>query len=147
MTNSRDKGARYEREVAAFFRQYGLGALRGQQFSAANGDPDVIVPEYEDWMWIECKRVEKLNLYKAMEQAKRDANEMQMPVVIHRKNNQESLVTMRLEDWILLAETYARDFERCFSCNHWRDDRCDDRGMREAGEVACERFERRGILL
>lgn len=49
---------------------------------------------------IECKRVEKLNLYDAMAQSKADARKNEMPVVMHRKNNCDWLVTMSLEDWI-----------------------------------------------
>lgn len=51
---------------------------------------------------IECKRVEKLNLLEAMEQAKHDARAGEFPSVFHRRDRSEWLVTMRLEDWISL---------------------------------------------
>lgn len=43
MKNSRNKGARYERELARAFRAEGYEqARRGQQYSGANGDADVV---------------------------------------------------------------------------------------------------------
>lgn len=98
MTNSRNKGARGERELANRLRSYyGFDTRRGQQYSGANGDADVVGL---DCIHIECKRVEKLNLYDAMAQAVRDAREDELPTVMHRKNNCEWLVTMRLDDWV-----------------------------------------------
>lgn len=95
--NSREKGAAGERELAQILRAYGFEARRGQQFSGANGDPDVVgMPGVH----IECKRVEKLNLYEAMAQSINDARIGETPVVMHRKNREEWLVTMRLGDFI-----------------------------------------------
>lgn len=97
MTNSRRKGAEGERELAGKLRDYGFQARRGQQFSGANGDPDVLgLPNIH----IECKRVEKLNLEDAMDQAKRDARKGELPAVFHRKNNHKWLVTMELDSWM-----------------------------------------------
>lgn len=94
--NSRNKGARYERELAKAFRAEGYDARRGQQYCGANGDADVIgLPGVH----VEAKRVERLNLYDAMAQAKRDARPGELPAVFHRKNNCETLVTMRMSDW------------------------------------------------
>ncbi len=95
--NSRQKGARGERELATVLKAYGYDCRRGQQYCGANGDADVVgLPGIH----IECKRVEKLNLYDAMAQSKADVRENEMPVVMHRKNNCDWLVTMSLEDWI-----------------------------------------------
>ena len=95
MTNSREKGKRFERLVAGLFRSIGYEARRGQQYCGANGDADVMGPPY---IHIECKAVEKLNLYDAMAQAKADAK-CKVPVVIHKKNNHAVLVTMEFNDW------------------------------------------------
>ncbi|MBR3236951.1 MAG: hypothetical protein IKF99_00785 [Oscillospiraceae bacterium] len=95
--NSRDKGAKGERELASKLTAYGFPSRRGQQFSGANGDADVVgLP----WIHIECKRVEHLNLQEAYDQSRRDARDDEIPVVMHRKNNCKWLVTMSLEDWI-----------------------------------------------
>lgn len=95
--NSRAKGASGERELASKLREYGYDCRRGQQFSGANGDADVVgLPGIH----IECKRVERLNLEDAMAQSRRDAREGEIPVVMHRKTRSPWLVTMTLEDWI-----------------------------------------------
>jgi Holliday junction resolvase len=97
MTNSRQKGARGERELAAVLREHGYDCRRGQQYCGANGDADVVgLPGIH----IECKRVESLNIHKAIEQAKSDARENELPAVFHRKNGKPWLVTMTLEDWM-----------------------------------------------
>lgn len=104
--NSRDKGARAERQLAKELRKYGYeDARRGQQFSGANGDPDVTGL---DKIHIECKHVERLNIHDAMEQSKRDARENEIPVVMHKKNRTNWLVTMELIDWIQLYKEWER---------------------------------------
>ena len=95
--NSRQKGARGERELSNKLKEYGFDTRRGQQYCGSNGDADVVGL---DGIHIECKRVEKLNLYDAMSQARHDAREGEKPMVFHRKNNCEWLVTMGLEDFI-----------------------------------------------
>jgi Holliday junction resolvase len=96
--NSRAKGARGERELAKKLREYGYDCRRGQQYSGIEGKDVVGLPGIH----IECKRVERLNIYDAIAQAVRDAKSDEKPAVFHRKNNCEWLVTMRLEDWIEL---------------------------------------------
>lgn len=97
--NSRQKGARFERTVAGLFRSIGYEARRGVQYCGLNGDADVVgVPGIH----IETKNVQKLNLYDAMDQAKRDKRDGEIPVVIHKKNNCNVLVTMEFDDWALL---------------------------------------------
>ena len=96
--NSREKGKRGERELAAKLRELGYDTRRGQQFSGANGDADVVgLPGIH----IECKRVEHLNIDDAIDQAVRDANG-ETPAVFHRRNNTKWKVTMLLDDWIAL---------------------------------------------
>ena len=95
--NSRMKGKRGELELARALRAFGYDCRRGQQYSGANGDADVVgLPGIH----IECKRVERLNLYDAMAQAKHDAREGETPAVAHRKDRCKWLVTLELEDFI-----------------------------------------------
>ena len=107
MTNSRRKGAEGEREIANILKNHGYDARRGQQYSGANGDADVVgLPGIH----IEVKRVEALNIDKAMEQSKRDARG-EIPAVFHRKNGKEWKATVRLEDFIKLYKQ-AEAFEK-----------------------------------
>lgn len=106
--NSRAKGAAGERELAKKLREYGFDARRGQQFSGANGDADVVgLPGIH----IECKRVERLDLHGAMDQAKRDARENEFPAVFHRKNNCEWLVTMQFDTWMQIYREWLLSME------------------------------------
>ena len=95
--NSREKGARGERELANILKAHGYDARRGQQFCGKNGDADVVGL---DGIHIECKRVEHLNIDAAMNQSKRDARDGEIPTVFHRKNNRPRLVTMELENFL-----------------------------------------------
>ena len=102
MINSRSKGAKGERELANILKDYGYNTRRGQQYNGLEGEDIVGL----DYIHIECKRVENLNLDKAMQQAKRDSKDYQMPTVFHRKNKQKWLVTMELDNWIELYNEY-----------------------------------------
>lgn len=98
--NSKRKGADGERELAKKLKEYGYDCRRGQQYCGANGDADVVGLS---GIHIECKRVEKLNIYAAIDQSKLDASLTQsLPAVFHRKNDCEWLVTMTLDNWIEL---------------------------------------------
>ena len=97
--NSRDKGSRGERELALKLRELGYDARRGQQYSGANGDADVVGLA---GVHIECKRVERVSIEDWMLQSIRDAREGEVPIVAHRRNNEPWKVTMRLDDFIRL---------------------------------------------
>jgi hypothetical protein len=95
--NSKRKGAEGERELARKLKEYGYNTRRGQQYCGANGDADIVGLPY---IHIECKRVEALNVSKAMSQAKADARENEIPAVFHRRNKEKWLVTMELDDFM-----------------------------------------------
>lgn len=92
--NSKQKGARFEREVANAFKNAGFTeARRSAQYCGNTGDaPDVMgVPE----LWIECKH------YKDKEwddewyaQAKRDRPLGQVPIVIHKTDRRKPKVRL-----------------------------------------------------
>ena len=98
MTNSRNKGKVGELEWVHFLKDHGINARRSQQFCGTSGDADVISDLPFHW---EVKRVEKLNIDNAMEQAIRDT-QGNIPVVAHRKNRKEWLCTLRAEDLLSL---------------------------------------------
>lgn len=103
--NSRAKGAVGERELANILKENGFETRRGQQFCGANGDADVVgLPHIH----IECKRVERLIIEKAMNQSRNDAREGEIPVVMHRKNRQPWLVTMDLSEWLELYKEWVK---------------------------------------
>lgn len=104
--NSREKGARFERTLATFLSTRGYSCRRGQQYCGANGDADVVGLHK---IHIEAKAVERLNIYDAMEQSKRDSKNGDIPTVFHKKNRKNILVTMELDDWLKLYEVYINE--------------------------------------
>ena len=104
--NSKQKGGRGEREWAAFCREHGFTeARRGQQFAGGIDSPDVVgIPGVHQ----EVKRVESLNIHKAMEQAIRDSEGKAVPIVAHRRNREEWLVTMRAEDFMEMCKEWQK---------------------------------------
>lgn len=103
--NSRDKGARFERQIANILKERGYEARRGQQYSGANGDADVVgLPGVH----IECKAVEHLNISNAYAQSVRDARDGEVPVVIHKKSREPIMITMTLADFLDFYERAKR---------------------------------------
>lgn len=108
--NSKQKGARFERDLAKILRnEYGYEkARRTAQYCGNTGDAsDVVGLPY---IHIEAKHVERLNIYDAISQAKRDAKaggKGLLPAVFHKKNNCKILVTLELDDFMKIY----REFE------------------------------------
>lgn len=101
--NSRDKGARFERALAAHFRANGYNARRTAQYCGNTGDASDVTGL--PGIHIEAKHCEQMRLYEWMAQAKRDAEAgggNALPAVFHRKNHAEILVTMTIDDWFCL---------------------------------------------
>lgn len=104
--NSRRKGKGGELELAAILREHGYDAHRGQQYRGGGDSPDVTgLPGVH----IECKRVERLDLDAAFEQATRDAAPGEVPAVFHRRNGKPWKVTVSLEDFLRLYEGGQED--------------------------------------
>lgn len=102
--NSRQKGKAGELELAHILEGYGYETRRGQQYCGSNGDADVVgLPGIH----IESKRVENLNISKAMQQAENDARDGEIPCVFHRKNREKWKVTMNLDDFMKMYERWS----------------------------------------
>lgn len=102
-TNGKRKGKEGELELAHKLKEYGYDAKRSVQYNGKDGQADVLgLPHIH----IECKRVEKLNIYDAIDQAKRDAKNGDSPTVFHRKNRCNWLVTMELTEFMKIYQAY-----------------------------------------
>ena len=99
--NSNRKGKVGEREIAQFLRDHGFYARRGVQYHGGSDSPDVVGLK---GFHIEVKRVERLNLYEAMEQSIRDSAPDETPLVMHRRDRDYWKVTMRLDDFMKLIK-------------------------------------------
>lgn len=97
--NSKAKGSAGERELCVWLTAHGYPARRNEQrYIGGKGNADVVAEGLERFHF-EVKRVERLNVPAAMQQAERDADG-RIPAVVHRRNREPWLITMHLEDWI-----------------------------------------------
>lgn len=103
----RDKGMRGERLLIAALAEEGLYTKHG---FALRGDADLIGLE---GVHIECKNVERLNIWEAMRQATEDSEKMQdgFPAVFHKRSRTGWLVTLKLRDFADLYKAWKH------SCN------------------------------
>lgn len=102
---SRRKGRAGELEIVRIFQAHGIDAKPGDPVSFGS-TPDVVnIPGIHP----EIKRVERLNVQEAMNQAIRDSEKFHdgVPALFHRRNRSPWLVTMRLSDWL---ELYRRAY-------------------------------------
>lgn len=102
---SRDKGARYERKVAAFLRaRLSIRAERRVEQWRAGGDD--IVHDFDSWLSIEAKDVAATSLGSWVDQSVASAGERVAVVFHHRRGNSNpanDFVTMTGEDFVALV--------------------------------------------
>ena len=104
--NSRRKGKNGELELARKLREYGWDCRRGQQYSGANGDADVVgIPGIH----IECKRRNRLEPYEYIAQARHDARKGELPIVFMRRDNSEWLALMDFDTAMQLIRSWEAD--------------------------------------
>lgn len=98
---SRDKGKVYEREIANALKTHGYDTRRSAQVMGKTGQAADVVGL--PGIHIEAKRQEQIRIYDWMEQAIRDSEASgkgDLPAVFFRKNNEKTMVCMRLDDWM-----------------------------------------------
>lgn len=105
--NSRRKGKNGELEAAETLRVlFGWTTRRTQQFAAnANADSaDLRVEQTPELFW-EVKRVNRLNVPKTMKTAVSQCGR-RTPVLMHRPDRSDWLLTIRLSDLPILCHAY-----------------------------------------
>lgn len=108
--NSKNKGARYEREVALLLRKHGYDARRSVQYAGGvEESADVVGLPY---IHIECKHYANRAFdYAWIDQATHDANGKKIPIVIHRTDNHRNLVTMDFYDWMKIYKEFEASMD------------------------------------
>lgn len=99
-----DKGKRGELEVAKLLQSFGYEARRGQQYQGGPGSPDVV--HNMKGFHIEVKFVEQFQVYKALEQAEEELNDIhhEIPIVFHRRKQKEWVVCMYADEFLMLMK-------------------------------------------
>ena len=101
MTNSKRKGKNGELELAAKLRDLGFNTRRGQQYNGLEGEDVVGMPGIH----LECKRHKQPTaIQRWIDQSANDACEA-VPVVCHRADRKEWLLTIKLDDVMQMART------------------------------------------
>ena len=100
--NSKKKGSGGERELLGILLNNGFpdACRHEQRYIGGKGNPDISASMAGHPLHIEVKRVEKLNIANAIDQAVRDADGKSFPVVVHRSNRKPWLVSFRLDDFL-----------------------------------------------
>jgi hypothetical protein len=98
MVNSREKGARAEREVGHILVEFGyLGGKRGQQRSGLEQADVVGLPGWH----LEAKRTERFALWEFWEQVRRDAARSgDRPVLVTRRSNSPWLAVVEFRAFL-----------------------------------------------
>ena len=99
MTNSRRKGANGELEASKALNDVlpHAKARRSQQYCGHKTAADLTCPGLPN-IQFEVKRRQSMNLHSVMKKSLEDCGENDVPVILHRKDNEEWLMTIRLED-------------------------------------------------
>lgn len=108
--NSKQKGNDFERKVGHMFQEYGYDAHRTAQFRGNTGQAADV--EGVPYIHIEAKNQERMYLYKWMAQAIRDSSKQgagNVPVVVHKQNRKEVLVSMRFSDFMEMYKAWAKE--------------------------------------
>ena len=117
-TPSKRKGDNFERELAAYINEstgiktaYRAPLSGGGKVGMVGGADLIGVPG----LFIEAKRVERLNFHEAMRQAEGNiikTNSPETPIVVNRKNRMktgDSLCLLRLDEFIKFYKSYLRE--------------------------------------
>jgi len=97
----RTKGAAYEREVAKILSERLGRPTKRMLGQARDGGHDL--EQIGPWLF-ECKRRAKIAVYDWIHQiAKAATGTWAAPIVIARADNEQSIVIMRLDDWLDMA--------------------------------------------
>ena len=97
--NARRKGSSGELEAAKALNAVlpHATARRAQQYCGHETAADLVC-EGLDGVMVEVKRRQSMNIHKVMKESQAHCTEGMLPMILHRKDNEEWLLTIRLED-------------------------------------------------
>ena len=105
---ARIKGASFERSLANLLSKetsYEFKSGLGKTRCGATERPDVYSEELP-MLHIEAKRHKKVIIKRALQQAIEDARPGALPIAITKDDREDTLVTMRFDDWLPFLNAY-----------------------------------------
>ena len=101
MKKPRQKGKRFEAEIAALYRHHHIDdSCQPMPMSGAMAFHKGDLLKKNDHEFVdECKNQEKIQIWKCFNQAETQAKGLQKPVLHIRRNLTSPLTVMRTEDW------------------------------------------------
>jgi hypothetical protein len=103
--SAKNKGVRLQNTVAMMLYNR-FDALRAGDIKTAimgeSGIDIVLSPTAQDLipLDIECKNTEKLNIWKALQQAEANTSEGRIPAVVFKRNRSKIYIAMELEEYL-----------------------------------------------
>jgi len=105
--SGKNKGAKFQKEIKELLHEYypqihqddikvSVMGESGRDIHLF-GDARLLIP-----LSIECKNVERLNIWSAIKQAEQNATEGTLPVVFFRRNREKAKVVLDAEEFIKL---------------------------------------------
>ena len=111
--SAKQKGRRLQQEVVTQLHKYAPELRKGdiRSTSMGAGGVDVLLSPAAREIYnfdIECKNVEKLNIWKAMEQAVNNQDEG-LPVVIFSRNKAKTYIALEFEEFLKILRGEANE--------------------------------------
>jgi Holliday junction resolvase len=107
---ARTKGHNFERSVANYLKEKtGFTFKRGlsQTRSGSTEESDVVCEEIP-LLHFECKKGKRTNIKGAYKQAIENMkDETGVPIIVTKDDREDTLVTMRIDDWIKLFNVWS----------------------------------------
>lgn len=104
--SAKSKGRGFQKEVARIIREFfNLSDSDVRSTAASVPGEDILFSEVARNLFrysVECKNQEHINIWQAIEQAKKNAGGY-TPLVIFKKNHSETYVTIKLDDFLRLV--------------------------------------------
>ena len=114
VSSAKQKGRRLQQYVCDVLLKIGIGLEKDdiRSTSMGAGGEDVLLSPAARKQFpfsIECKNVEKLSIWKAIEQARANCKPEHIPVVVFNRNRETAQISLPLEKFLEIYEVYLNE--------------------------------------
>lgn len=111
--SAKQKGRRFQQLVSSFFQSYGIKLQDDDVRSASMGAPgeDILFSPAARKQFpfsVECKNVEKLSIWSAIEQARENCKDGYTPVVAFTKNREVPHIALPMKTFMEIYQEYLQ---------------------------------------